>query len=288
MSAAADVELGLPALRAHRIDPQRLPVEVRFAAQKLNLRAFSGLTTTLRRAGGLLDAEIAAHGTLRDPRFTGRVACTGCELQLAGMGDFRDIHLGLHGDTDKVVLDELAAKSGSGNGRLTASLTRDAKTDSYQIAGTVAVKEIPAYSEGQPLAQVSLDAALAGSSGGRGSAADVKIEVHDAHLKLSDAKRRQLQKMSTPDDVVIVDGGKPIDRAQAKKLRALAGRNVAPSGEAPPASAPAEGSRFWKRVKIESRRPASSGSPAAAPRWSWGSSRDSTSSSPARREFTAR
>ena len=71
---------------------------------------------------------------------------------------------------------------------------------------------------------VSLDAALAGSSGGRGSTALVKVDVHDAHLKLSDAKRRQLQQMRTPDDVVIVDGGKPIDRVQAKKLRALAGR----------------------------------------------------------------
>ena len=58
----------------------------------------------------------------------------------------------------------------------------------------------------------------------------MKVDVDDAHLKLSDAKRRQLQQMGTPDDVVIVDGGKPLDRAQAKKLRALAGRSAAPIG----------------------------------------------------------
>lgn len=255
LHATADVDLGLPALRPHRLDPQRLPVDVRFAARKLDLRAFSGLTTMLRRAGGLLDAEVSARGTFRDPRFTGQVTCTACELQLAGAGDFRDIHLGLHGTTDKVVLDDLSAKSGEGNGRLTATLTRDPSTDSYQLAGTVAVKQIPAYQEGQPLAVVSLDAALAGSSGGRGSAALVKVDVHDAHLKLSDAKRRQLQSMRTPDDVVIVDGGKPIDRAQAKKLRALAGRSAAPLGAPAATPAPAESSRFWKRVKIEVSAP---------------------------------
>jgi translocation and assembly module TamB len=255
LRASADVDLGLAGLRVHRIDPQRLPMEIRLAARKLDLRAFSGLTTTLRRAGGLLDAEVSAQGSLRDPRFNGRVTCTACELQLAGAGDFHDIHLGLHGTTDKVVLDELSAKSGDGNGRLTATLTRDPSTDSYQIAGTVAVKEIPAYQEGQPLAAVSLDATLAGSSGGRGSTALVKVDVHDAHLKLSDAKRRQLQQMRTPDDVVILDGGKPIDRAQAKKLRALAGRSAAPTDAPAATAAPAESSRFWKRVKIEVSAP---------------------------------
>jgi translocation and assembly module TamB len=255
LRGSADIDLGLPALLARRIDPQRLPVEVEFSAQKFDLRAFSGLTTTLRSAGGLLDAEVAAHGTFREPHFNGQVTCTHCELQLAGVGDFRDIHLGLHGTTDKVVLDELSAKSGDGNGRLTATLTRDPHTDSYQIAGTVAVKEIPAYQEGQPLAVVSLDAALAGSSGGRGSAALVKVDVREAHLKLSDAKRRQLQQLRMPDDVVIVEGGQPIDGAQAKKLRALAGRATAPPGTPAATPAPAGSSRFWKRVKIEISAP---------------------------------
>ena len=92
----------------------------------------------------------------------------------------------------------------------------------------MAVKEIPAYSEGQVLAHVSLNAALSGDSGGRGGLADAKVEVKDAHVKLSDDKRRKLQSLRTPDDVVIVDDGRPIDRAQAKKLKAVAGR-LAPS-----------------------------------------------------------
>ena len=180
------------------------------------------------------------------------------------MGDFREIQLAIHGDTDKIVLEELSAKDSDGDGRITASLARKPGGDGYQLTGTVAVKEIPAYSEGQVLAHVSLNAALSGNSGGRGGLAEAKVEVKDAHVKLSDEKRRKLQSLRTPDDVVIVDDGRPIDRAQAKKLKAVASR-LAPSlppqqtaaneqaaNETNPAtgeSAPA-GVLLWKRITI--------------------------------------
>jgi translocation and assembly module TamB len=256
LAASSTADLGLPAIRAHRLDPQRWPFELRLQAQKLDLRGLSGVTTTLRRAGGLFDADLTAHGSLRDPKFSGHAACNRCELELAGVGDFREIHLAIHGDTDKIVLDELSAKDAEGDGRITASLARKTGDDGYQLAGTVAVKEIPAYSEGQVLAHVSLNAALSGNSGGRGGVADAKVEVEDAHVKLSDDKRRKLQSLRTPDDVVIVDDGRPIDRAQAKKLKATANRIAPPlplkattpvdGGE----SAPPPGVLLWKRITI--------------------------------------
>ncbi|HLK90831.1 MAG TPA: translocation/assembly module TamB domain-containing protein [Polyangia bacterium] len=258
LHAGLELDLGLPALRARKIDPLRLPFDVRLEAEKLDLRVLSGVTPAVRRVGGLLDAQVAARGTLRDPHFSGRIDCTGCEAQLAGVGEFREVHLALHGDTDKIVLEELSAKNGEGNGRVTGSLTRDPKTDSYRVEGAIAAKEIPVYQEGQPLAHVSLDANVAGTSGGRGSAADVKVAIRDAHLKLSDEKRRQLQPMRTPDDVVVVDDGQPVDRAQAKKLRALAGRASVPPGLGAPGSAapaPPSESQFWKRINVTLEAP---------------------------------
>jgi translocation and assembly module TamB len=228
LEAASTADLGLLAILAHRLDPERWPFELRMQAQDLDLRGLSGMTPTLRRAGGLFDAELNAHGSMRDPRFSGRAACHGCELELTGVGNFRDIQLAMHGETDKVVLQELSAKDGDGNGRVTASLARKPGGDGYQLTGTVAVKEIPAYSDGQVLAHVSLNAALSGDSGGRGGVANAKVDIKDAHVKLSDEKRRKLQSLRTPDDVVLVDDGRPIDRAQAKKLKAMASR-LAPS-----------------------------------------------------------
>ena len=254
LQASSTADLGLPAIRAHRLDPERWPFELHLQAQKLDLRGLSGLTVALRRAGGLFDADLSAHGTVHDPRFSGHAACNHCELEMAGVGDFRDVHLAIHGDTDKVVLDDLSAKNGDGDGRITASLARKAGGDGYELSGTVKAKEIPVYSDGQVLAHLSLNAALSGNSGGRGGVADGKVEVEDAHVKLSDEKRRKLQSLSTPDDVVIVEDGRPIDRAQAKKLKAVASRIAPPSplkattpakGESPPPSV-----LLWKKMTV--------------------------------------
>ena len=192
LEATSTADLGLPAIRAHRLDPERWPFELRMQAQKLDLRGLSGMTTTLRRAGGLFDAEVNAHGSLLEPKFSGHATCHRCELELAGVGDFREIQLAIHGDTDKIVLDELSAKDSNGNGRITASLARKAGGDGYQLTGTVAVKEIPAYSEGQVLAHVSLNASLSGNSGGRGG----RGEQGGGQGRAPEALRRQAPQAS--------------------------------------------------------------------------------------------
>jgi translocation and assembly module TamB len=255
LEAGSTADLGLPAIQAHRLDPERWPIDLHLQAQKLDLRGLSGLTAAVRRAGGLLDADLKARGTVHDPKFSGHAACTHCELEMAGVGDFREIHLAIHGDTDKIVLDDLSAKNGDGDGRITASLARKAGGDGYQLTGTVAAKEIPTYSDGQVLAHLSLNASLSGNSGGRGGVAEAKVEVEDAHVKLSDEKRRKLQSLRTPDDVVIVEDGRPIDRAQAKKLKAVASRIAPPlplkgttpaaGGESPPPSV-----LLWKKLTV--------------------------------------
>jgi translocation and assembly module TamB len=258
LRAGTRADLGLAAILGGKLDPTRWPSTLELAARQLDLRGISGLTTSVRRASGLFEAQVNAQGTFREPRFSGRAECTGCELQLSGVGDFREVHLALHGETDKVVLDELSAKSGDGHGRLTATLSRDARADLYRLTGSVDAKDLPIYQEGQPLARASLDATLSGNSGGRGGVVDVAVEVHDAHIKLSDDKRRQLQKLEVPADVVMVAAGRPIDRAQAKRLRALEER-LAPGTEAaapaPGAAGPETTHGIWKRVRITVNAP---------------------------------
>jgi len=211
--------LGLPAVMEHPRDLQALPFDLTVKAQQLDLRGFSGLTAMLPRAGGLLDLQIQARGTPRDPRFSGRVECTRCELQVDSMGDFQDIHLALHGDTDKVVLDELTAKSGAGHARVTATVARASAQASYEMTGTVDANDMPIYQEGQSLATIDLNAGLSGStSGGRARA---KVDIRDARIHLSDEKRKNLQSLKAPDDIVLVEDGRPINRKQAKRLRAL-------------------------------------------------------------------
>ncbi len=126
------------------------------------------------------------------------------------MGDFRDIHLALHGDTDRIVLDELTAKSGGGHAKVTAALARKSDRSGYELSGAIDATNMPAYQEGQALATVTLNATLSGSTGGEKARA--KVDVHEARIRLSDDKRKDLQSLKAPDDVVMVEDGRPLNR----------------------------------------------------------------------------
>ena len=222
VGAGVHADLGPPALLANRLDPQQLPFTLTVKAQQLDLRGLSGMSAMLPRAAGLLDLDVQARGTARDPRFSGRVECTRCELEVDGMGDFKDVHLALHADTNKIVLDELTAKSGGGHARVTASLSRAAGHGAYELSGSVDATTMPVYQEGQPLATLTLNAALSGSAGDERARA--KIDIREARIHLSDDKRKDLQPLKAPADIVIMQDGRPINRTQAKRLRALTER----------------------------------------------------------------
>jgi len=136
------------------------------------------------------------------------------------VGDFREMHLALHGDNDKIVLDDLSARSGDGHAHVSGDLSHDRSSGAYALLMRVEAENIPVYSEGQPLAAASINAQLTGSTGvtarGQGT-----IAIRDAHITLSDEKRRQLQPLKPLADVVLVDGGHGINRAETKKLKAF-------------------------------------------------------------------
>src|SRR5262249_5292660 len=46
-------------------------------------------------------------------------------------------------------------------------------------------------------------------------------EIDDANIELKDTKQRDLQPLDAPADIVLVDAGTPINRAQAEKLHRL-------------------------------------------------------------------
>ncbi len=138
------------------------------------------------------------------------------------MGDFKDVHLALHADTNKIVLDELTAKSGGGHARVTAALSRASGHGAYELSGSVDATTMPVYQEGQPLATLTLNAALSGSAGDERARA--KIDIREARIHLSDDKRKNLQPLKAPADIVIMQDGRPINRTQAKRLRGLTER----------------------------------------------------------------
>jgi len=228
-TAGMKVDLGYPAV-THGVDVRRAPFDARLEAQQFELRGLSGVTPQIRTIAGLLTASLTVQGTAAAPRLDGRLEWKDGVLGVTEFGEYRDIHLALHGDDKGIVLDELKAANGSGHARLTGTAKR-AGGNAYDITADAKLDHLPIYKEGQPLAVVSLTSRIRGHAMPLDTKLDVDIE--EARIELPDTKRRELQPLAEPHDIILMDGGKPLNREQAAKLKALEKAASAPARQAP-------------------------------------------------------
>jgi translocation and assembly module TamB len=237
LHAVADTtaDLGYPAV-TRGLDVRHLPLDVRLDAQRFDVQGLSGSTQELRSVGGLFSASANVQGTVADPRISGRLELTDGSIAVTGLGEYQAIHLALHGDDRKLTLDELTAKSGDGTARVTGDAAHGA--GGYRFSARADVSRFPVYQEGQPLAMISVGTSIAGTAAPFNTHAD--IAIHNARIELSDAKRKNLQSLATPKDVVLVDAGQPLNRAQAARLRALVATRPPSKGSPAPALKAAE------------------------------------------------
>jgi translocation and assembly module TamB len=232
-AAVTTTNLGYPAI-THGLDVRQLPLDVRIDAQRFDIQGLSGVTQELRTVGGLFSASANGRGTVADPRISGKLEWTNGLLAITGLGEYHDIHLAVHGDDQKLVLDELAATSGNGTARVTGDAAHAA--GGYHFHARADGSRFPIYQEGQPLAQVSLSTTVTGTAAPFDTRADVEID--NARIELSDGKRNNLQSLTSPADVVLVDAGQPLNKAQAERLRLLVASRPQPKGGPAPAKVP--------------------------------------------------
>ncbi|HET6146137.1 MAG TPA: translocation/assembly module TamB domain-containing protein [Polyangia bacterium] len=214
--ATTRADLGYPAVTT--LQPEELPLEVKLDGQRFDLQGLSGAAQGVRTVGGLIAAAATVRGTVGDPRVSGKVEWSNGALAITGLGEYRQIHLAVHGDEQNLTLDDLSLMSGSGRAHVTATAAH-VPGKGYQVTVRSDVKSFPIYQEGQPLATATVSAEVKGTVSPLATRA--AVEIHEARIELSDAKRKDLQSLSGPGDVVLVDDGKPLNRAQAKKLQAL-------------------------------------------------------------------
>ncbi|HZL16732.1 MAG TPA: translocation/assembly module TamB domain-containing protein [Polyangia bacterium] len=232
LTGATTIDLGFPAV-TRGLDVRDLPLDVRLDAKDFELSGLSGITPEVRTVGGFLAAAIAVRGTPVDPRVSGRLEWTGGKLALIDAGEFRDLHLALHGDEAHLVLDELTARSGAGSLRVTAHGTR-AAGHGYELDARADLKALPLYREGQAIAALTLGADVHGTAAPIGTR--LTVDVHDTRVELSDAKRKDLEPLSGPKDVIWMKDGKPLNRAQAQKLAVVLAAQKRLEDRGPPVS----------------------------------------------------
>lgn len=209
----AKLDLSLPAVQ-RGLEVATAPLEAKLVARDFDMGFLSGATEMVRTLGGVLQADANVKGTVRVPVLRGDVEWKDGRLGLVGFGEYRDIHVALSGTEERVQLKELFARGGAGELRMTADavLTRGGN---FALTGQAQSKDFPIVFEDQLLAIATLRAQLEGDL----SNAFVHIRnlsIPEAQIELPEVRRKDLQPLEKPGDIVLVRNGIPVERRRRK------------------------------------------------------------------------
>jgi len=134
-------------------------------------------------------------------------------LALEGYGDYRSVQLRADATDDTFNLSRLEAQSGAGTLWATATAVRSG--DHFRLDGTARAQKFPVVYDDQTYAVLSTRIKLGGDLTWR--LWDFQeISIPEAHVELPDVRRKDLQDIDRPDDIVLVRNGKPVERKQQR------------------------------------------------------------------------
>ena len=226
------LDVSLPAL-TRGLQTDNAPVQVALKARDFNPAFLSGTVEMLRSIGGVLQADADLGGTLGAPTFHGSLAWKDGQLGLMGLGEYRDIQLALKTSRESIEVSTLSAKAGNGSLNLSAPLTavRNARGE-YELSSPGAsdtplvLRNFPIIVDDQLMALVSLRGKVEGTISQR--LINLRnVSIPEATIELPEARRKDLQSLEPPGDVVLVRNGEPLRRKKRKEAPA-----PAPSPEA--------------------------------------------------------
>ncbi len=134
-----------------------VPFGAALTASQLNLSLLSApLGALLRRAGGVLDADLTASGTLGAPSVKGILRIADGSVVLPGPVAYRDLELELSIDEALIELRRLSLSVGKGRASLTARAARASPEQPYRMEGELALDAVPIVVDEQVAAVLTL------------------------------------------------------------------------------------------------------------------------------------
>jgi translocation and assembly module TamB len=179
----------------------------------LDLTFLSGIHPLVRTVGGTLDAVVAASGTLRNPRLSGSGALNRGSLALIGYGSFRDLDGAFEATDNTFSISKLRAQAGGGVASLQIQGKRNAESH-WQFSGGATSDKFPLIAEDQLLATLTSKVSFEGTH----VPGDINIstlEVSRADLVLPELKRKDLQTLERPTDILLFQTNK-LQRAKTE------------------------------------------------------------------------
>lgn len=204
--AGLDLDIGVASVRKG-LQVRKAPFTARVDAEHFDLSAGSGLSTTVRKLGGILDAKIEGGGTFADPHLNGQVEWVRGKLS-SSYGDYREVRLSMEMDEKHLELKKLYAKAGEGDADVSALIKRNG--DTIDISALAKLKDLPIVADDQLYAIVTAETQVNGTRSA--DTTELKVKLPDTHVQLPSVKRKDLQDLGRPKDIVLVRGSKKLEK----------------------------------------------------------------------------
>ena len=193
------------------------PLQARLTSDHFDLGFLSGVVSDLRAVSGVLDTDVHVDGTLGAPTGLGRIEWKNGGISLAGFGEYNAIHMLLSATEQQITLTELRAKSENGTLLLKAQGQRaqGQSGDTFHLTGQGELKKFPLVVDDQLFANLTLTTSF--DSELSATLVNVKkLAIPNLTVDLPDLKRKDLQPLDQPSDIVLLRNGVPV-RADGRR-----------------------------------------------------------------------
>ncbi|MFO0598779.1 MAG: translocation/assembly module TamB domain-containing protein [Myxococcaceae bacterium] len=227
LKGSTGVDVRLSALR-RGLQWQSAPVELSVDSRNFDLAFLTGATDSLRLVAGRLDFEGHVNGKLGAPRFEGDGALTKGRLSLAGNGDYRDIECEVAASNDLFELRKLTLNSGAGHASFTARAERQ-PTGVFHVTSTGNTEKLPLVNDDQLLAALSIDFSVEGEASAEAVELS-RVSIPHAEVRLPEVKRKDLQDLQRPKDIIVLRRGKKPTKRERNEARDAASQQQQRTG----------------------------------------------------------
>ncbi len=234
LEANAKLPLTLAAMR-EGLPLAKAPVTATLTAKAFDVGFARGIAPSIRKLKGALDADVRVAGTLAAPSFQGDLRLKDGLISLLGFGEYRDIQLDLNATQTSYALKQLSARAG--NGWLRVTLEGEREGGAFSLRGTTQSEKFPVFTDDQVLATVDHQSTVEGELSSRWVNLR-EVFLQRARVYLPDVRRRDLQPLDRPGDIVLVRDGEPVERKRRRQLRQAEAKAAKAQGKAPPEAPP--------------------------------------------------
>ncbi len=241
------LDLGLPSLR-RGLHLFEAPLQAKLHSVRFEPDFVAAFIPSLRSISGQLQLEAQADGTLGRPQLQGSVAWKDGALGIIGFGLYQDIQLRASATNQRFSIEELFTRVQGGTVAL--QLQGERAAEGFQLSGTLRAKDFPVVLDDQLWCIATLSAELHGLA--RPWELDLRpVVLSQVEVQLPEVRRKNLQDLNPPPDVILTRNGVPLDAGKA--LRALALDPRRRTGAASPGASSAEG--VFLRLSLQTPQP---------------------------------